>query len=394
MYDLDLISISALNNSSPAESKTSANNITKGNLDDCLWYPVPIQNACDYYEQLEQILPSQYEILIKQIIRKYRINEKFQAKAHTNKLASSMSYYSLCNDSFSTFDYLHKILTSSSSTPDLICSDVYINWKALWDYFYQLAENRIIKDAKDHKESHRSLIDETFLSIQQTNSTQTACSLTKPYMTTLPPNSSSILGNKTLELKAKKDHLQPAFILQSSSSSYCSQASPTPPFPKVQDDKSVHNYQIFLFSSTNICKLCNTSFKSSNIFYIKKRNGLIIKFYKFKATQYVGLKCKYCSLVCHEQCAKDFPTECDGMALSTQNCSLSEQVCSSKDPRTDDDSYSKYPNKGDDASDDINKSIHASRSSVNSNPYTESRISHSCLPNATKLDIGSACGKF
>lgn len=118
-----------------------------------------------------------------------------------------------------------------------------------------------------------------------------------------------------------------------------------------------------------------------------------------KATQYVGLKCKYCSLVCHEQCAKDFPTECDGMALSTQNCSLSEQVCSSKDPaerRTDDDSYSKFQSKedNDDAVEDINKSIHASRSSVNSNPYPDSRISHSCLPNATKLDIGSVCGKF
>ena len=45
------------------------------NEENC-WYPVPVNNAQDYYyEQLEQILPTQYETLLKQIMTKYKLNE-------------------------------------------------------------------------------------------------------------------------------------------------------------------------------------------------------------------------------------------------------------------------------------------------------------------------------
>ena len=72
VYDLDLISIGNLNCSTNSANVTAGttNSSSAGNTDE-FWYPVPIKNASDYHEQLDQILPSQYELLLRQIMRNF-----------------------------------------------------------------------------------------------------------------------------------------------------------------------------------------------------------------------------------------------------------------------------------------------------------------------------------
>lgn len=77
VYDLDLINMGNLN--SPPDSGSSS--------DQAHWYPVPVKNASDYHEQLDQILPSQYEILLRQIMHKYKLANG----ANTNQVRLSPS---------------------------------------------------------------------------------------------------------------------------------------------------------------------------------------------------------------------------------------------------------------------------------------------------------------
>ncbi len=65
--------IGNLNN--PLDNDLGASQSINGPNSDEGWYPVPIKNASDYHEQLDQILPSQYELLLKKIMRKYKINQ-------------------------------------------------------------------------------------------------------------------------------------------------------------------------------------------------------------------------------------------------------------------------------------------------------------------------------
>ncbi len=58
----------------PIENGSISQSISGPNSDEG-WYPVPIKNASDYHEQLDQILPTQYELLLKKIMRKYKMNE-------------------------------------------------------------------------------------------------------------------------------------------------------------------------------------------------------------------------------------------------------------------------------------------------------------------------------
>jgi hypothetical protein len=308
VYDLDLLSMAVLTNSANGSTTTGNNTGDKDNkqsnvsspppIGDESWYPVPVQNACDYYEQLEQILPTQYEILLKQIIRKYKLNEPVStttslgvdsppiaitATASTikkpNMMKMSSSCYSLSN--VNTNDYLHKVLSNNNNngySDGVIepcgnaAGSVWLNWKNVWDYFYQLAEAKIVKDLSAEIRDDSSVA--AMMHQQMSNGEQQqqlTYSIIKPYLSSLPPATSTM----------KRQQLQQPTIksLQSqSSSSQCSQVSATPPFPKVRETttltqlsahavsaKYLHEFQTALFSSVNVCKLCNTSFKSSKI---------------------------------------------------------------------------------------------------------------------------------
>ena len=190
IYDLDLLTIGNLNynNNNNQTNPTTTTNVANTNTNNtsisnngkssCLpmanadefWYPVPVQNASDYYEQLDQILPSQYEILLKQIMRKYKLNEvnDFKIKSselssvnhHTSQpqspsssIVSSMSSSSL---SHATTDLLNKLLnnndpiSNSNESNGVVNNNVNhvnnnashnaipLNWKNVWDYFYQM----------------------------------------------------------------------------------------------------------------------------------------------------------------------------------------------------------------------------------------------------------------
>ena len=124
---------------------------------DEFWYPVPIKNANDYYEQLDQILPSQYEILLKQIMRKYNITssscgnispQSQQQQQPPPATIASTSITSMLggNDAVSssssnpTSQLLSSILSSSqlnSNVCNLAAQNMPLNWKNVWDYFYQ-----------------------------------------------------------------------------------------------------------------------------------------------------------------------------------------------------------------------------------------------------------------
>jgi hypothetical protein len=129
VYDLDLVNIGSLN-SGPLEKTSTADNPGS-------WYPVPIKNASDYHEQLDQILPSQYEILLRQIMLKYKLADPGQPV--TGKNSQAIQLNSPVNPSL----MLNSILSSSSTgggTLDIeqrVTGVVPLNWKNVWDYFYQ-----------------------------------------------------------------------------------------------------------------------------------------------------------------------------------------------------------------------------------------------------------------
>ena len=68
-----------------------------------------------------------------------------------------------------------------------------------------------------------------------------------------------------------------------------------PPFPKLKQNQlnsslvvsptKPHDFELFIFSSMNVCNICQAKFKSS--------------------CQFIGLKCKNCLLNCHEHCLAD-----------------------------------------------------------------------------------------
>lgn len=149
VYDLDLLTIGNLNyNPTNRVNTMNANGCVGRNADgsvpnDEFWYPVPIKNANDYYEQLDQILPSQYEILLKQIMRKYNISSTScnNLSPQTN-LPPSLASASVINSASSnpTSQLISNILSNSqlnSNVCSLAAQNVPLNWKNLWDYFYQ-----------------------------------------------------------------------------------------------------------------------------------------------------------------------------------------------------------------------------------------------------------------
>lgn len=154
IYDLDLINIGNLNYSN------SVGNGGNATSSDEVWYPVPIKNASDYHEQLDQILPSQYEILLKQIMQKYKLadiplvqNDNVKTpdyqypnsvEPHSQKITMSLEN----SPNMNTLTILNAILTNEENFKDdsLNLQNIQFNWKNVWDYFYQAVESKIIKD--------------------------------------------------------------------------------------------------------------------------------------------------------------------------------------------------------------------------------------------------------
>jgi hypothetical protein len=258
----------SVNGGGSEKDATKTSTLTNtGSIGDECWYPVPVQTACDYYEQLEQILPTQYEILLRQIIRKYKLNEPMQAPQTDStsttikpNMKASGSLYSLTN--VNPAEYLHKILSSNHSESDASSSPaVFVNWKNVWDYFYQLAEARITKDLVDQQGTTNESVSFMHQQTPSNHQQQVACSIIRPYLSSIVTQPVQATGTK---------------LQSQSSSSQCSQVSNTPPFPKVRESivthlapnvsagKFSHEFQTSLFSSVNVCKVCSTSFKSSN----------------------------------------------------------------------------------------------------------------------------------
>ena len=118
MYDLDLLAIgnlnqSALSNPNSAQKPTTITTNSTTSTSDDLWYPVPIQSAVDYYEQLDPLLPTQYEQLLKQLMR-------MQNQPST---------------------------PSGGQAPQIVLQNGSeqepVGWKQVWDCFYELAENKL-----------------------------------------------------------------------------------------------------------------------------------------------------------------------------------------------------------------------------------------------------------
>jgi hypothetical protein len=113
MYDLDLITIGNLNQAVPS---SSTNNLLKPALiNDDLWYPVPIQSAVDYYEQLDPLLPTQYELLLKQVMR-------LQSPPST---PSGL------------------VANGAGQQQPLLATTEPLGWKQVWDCFYDLTEAKL-----------------------------------------------------------------------------------------------------------------------------------------------------------------------------------------------------------------------------------------------------------
>jgi hypothetical protein len=148
VYDLDLLTIGNLNFNPVGKTHTvNTNNVPSTNSDE-FWYPVPIKNANDYYEQLDQILPSQYEILLKQIMRKYNIitsssgniSPQSQQPPTSMVAASVTSMLNTNTSSNPTSQLLSSILSNTqlnSNVCNLAAQNMPLNWKNVWDYFYQ-----------------------------------------------------------------------------------------------------------------------------------------------------------------------------------------------------------------------------------------------------------------
>lgn len=118
MYDLDLLAIGNLNQSASASNQKQTAPVTTtttntSSTNDDLWYPVPIQSAVDYYEQLDPLLPTQYEQLLKQLMRMQN-----QQQPSTPSGAQ-----------------LPQVLLNGENEP--------LGWKQVWDGYYELAENKL-----------------------------------------------------------------------------------------------------------------------------------------------------------------------------------------------------------------------------------------------------------
>lgn len=203
------------------------------------WYPVGVQSANDYYEQLNEILPSQYEVLLKQIIVKYKM-DRFETD---------------CDEDMDMHVYISSVLNKSSEEIDEARDGFRINWKNLWDYFFDLAERKLLSD----------------LLIEDDIGDYTNCfmSVTKPYLTTVDETpvqtQNSVAHNKHLTLLSSHSHSSGHSASTNYSTSTSSATSSTPPFPNFK--KSIykqHEFEFYVFSNVNICNLCNNNFKSSN----------------------------------------------------------------------------------------------------------------------------------
>jgi hypothetical protein len=157
VYDLDLTTIGNLNqisssSTSGGQANVSCSSISQSKIvcNDEFWYPVPIQNANDYYEQLDQIIPTQYELLIKQIIRKYKLTDVHDLKIKSPSINQNFENISNTSLSKATSDFLKKVLNAHESSNDNesnlearkkdggINQFIPLNWKNVWDYFYQM----------------------------------------------------------------------------------------------------------------------------------------------------------------------------------------------------------------------------------------------------------------
>ncbi|CAF0740382.1 unnamed protein product [Brachionus calyciflorus] len=236
------------------------------------WYPMGVQVARDYYEQLNEILPSQYEVLLKQIITKYKLDQ----------------YENECENEFKN-SYISSLL---SRNVDELGDNVNmkagyrINWKCLWDYFFNLAEQKMLNDL---------MVDDELVA----DYGNCFISVTKPYLACLDDRSvahtshtSQIVQNKHLTLMSSYSHSSKNSSSTNYSTSTSSAISSTPPFPKLINSKNSnqklnrHEFEMYVFSSINICNLCNSNFKSN--------------------TEYIGLKCHKCNINCHEYCKHEF----------------------------------------------------------------------------------------
>lgn len=118
MYDLDLLAIGNLNQSGSASNQKQTAPVTTtttntSSTNDDLWYPVPIQSAVDYYEQLDPLLPTQYEQLLKQLMRMQNQQQP----------------------STPSGGQLPQVLLNGEHEP--------LGWKQVWDGYYELAENKL-----------------------------------------------------------------------------------------------------------------------------------------------------------------------------------------------------------------------------------------------------------
>lgn len=289
LYDLDLISIGNLNNtpatvgsmskslSSSATTATNTSSTTSSTTgSDDFWYPVPIQNASDYYEQLDQILPTQYELLIKQIMRKYRLNESpsqppalLQSPNSSTNVLKTFSTSSLTQE---TNDLLNKILTNSdlSSLSELGSSLPMVNWKNIWDYFYQVVETKMCKEYAEMS----NVKNDGLLTTSTANGSllliQNPISIAKPYLTSVNTNR-NVPTNHLHNAPHINHHVNPHNLpypisFSSSSSQSQSSHSSTPPFPKLKSNiKYQHDFEFNMFPHPIMCSICNKPSKSSNL---------------------------------------------------------------------------------------------------------------------------------
>ena len=129
-------------------------------------------------------------------------------------------------------------------------------WKNLWDYFFNLAEQKMLNDL---------LVDDDLGDYGNC-----FISVTKPYLTTVEETTTNVqLQNKHLTLMSSYSHSSGNSSSTNYSTSTSSATSSTPPFPKLlkNGQKNQHEFEFYVFSSINICNLCNTPFKSSMFFF-------------------------------------------------------------------------------------------------------------------------------
>lgn len=280
VYDLDLLTIGNLNyNPSMNRSNTiNANSSSRSDANnDEFWYPVPIKNANDYYEQLDQILPTQYEILLKQIMRKYSITTSASANLspQTHLPPTPMTSVSNASSTCATTSHnptsqlISSILANAqlnSNVCHLAAQNTPLNWKNVWDYFYQTVESKIIKDYLTNQAENIS----NYHHYQQQHLMQQQ------------------LANQS------KSYVQ----LQRQLSTPSSSSMIPPPFPTIKT--LAHDFEESIFSSNYVCCYCGGTFKST--------------------TQFVGLKCKNCTMSFHEECIqnRNFTNECH-LTLTTTN---------------------------------------------------------------------------